>query len=102
MRLEFQDVAFITNNQKGERQMESTKLLKHVVKSNKKSINHTFNVLMSLEEQIEKMVIPYLENYEIPVEKRKHIDKWIHHSRESRNSYQKLIEDCFETLELYF
>ncbi len=82
--------------------MESKKLLKHVVKSNKQTINHTFNVLISLEDQIENMVIPYLDQYEIPAEKRKHIDDWILQSKETRNNYQKLIEDCFDTLDLYF
>lgn len=82
--------------------MESSKLLRRAVRSNKKSFGHTFNVLVSLEEQIEKMVIPCLEQYEMPVEKRKHMNEWMHKSRETRSNYQKLIEEGFETLELFF
>ena len=82
--------------------MQSEKILKNVVKTNKESMKHTFNVLVSLEEQIEKMIIPYFDQYEITTEKRKELNDWMHKSKKTRDCYQKLIQEGFDTFELFF
>ncbi len=73
-----------------------------MIASNKKTFHYTFKMMVSLQDQMEKMVIPYLEQYQIPIEEKKEIHDWIHNSKKSQDKYQQIIEDGFETLELYF
>jgi len=82
--------------------MKKIKLLENMIASNKKTFHYTFKMMVSLQDQIENMVIPYLEQYQMPDEEKKGISEWIHNSKKSRDSYQKMIEDGFGTLESYF
>ena len=82
--------------------MEKLNILKHMVSSNKKTFNYTFKMIMSLQDQIENMIIPFLEQYQMPSEEKKGISEWIHSSKKKRDSYQKMIEDGFGTLESHF
>ena len=82
--------------------MEKIKLLKHMVSPNKKTFDYTFKMMISLQDQIEKMVIPYFEQYQIPIEEKEGTHDWLHNSKKSRDEYQQMIEDGSKTLELYF
>ena len=82
--------------------MKKLNILKHMVSSNKKTFHYTFKMIMSLQDQIEKMVIPYLEQYQIPSEEKESIHDWLHKSKKSHDEYQQLMEDGFNKLDLYF
>ena len=82
--------------------MKKTKLLKHMIASNKKTFHYTFKMMVSLQDQIEKMVIPCFDQYQVSSEGKDGIHDWLHKSKKSRDNYQKLIEDGFEALDLYF
>ena len=82
--------------------MEKIKLLKNMIASNKKTFHYTFKMMVSLQDQIENMIIPFLEQYQMPSEEKKGISEWIHSSKKKRDSYQKMIEDGFGTLESHF
>lgn len=73
-----------------------------MVSSNKKMLHNTFKMMISLQDQIEKMVIPCFEQYQIPIEEKKGIRDWLHKSKKSRDEYQQKIEDGFNILDLYF
>lgn len=73
--------------------MEKINMIKHMVSSNKKTVHYTFKMMVSLQEQIENMVIPYLDQYEIPKEDKKEISDWLNKTKKSRDGYQQLIEE---------
>jgi len=78
------------------------KIIKAYGIAQKKTFDYTFKMMISLQDQIEKMVIPWFEQYQIPIEEKEDIHDWLHNSKKNRDEYQQMIEDGFKTLELYF
>ena len=82
--------------------MEKIKLLKNTIASNKKKFHYTFKVMVLFQDQIENMIIPFLDQYQMPSEEKKRISEWVHSSKKKRDGYQKMIEEGFGNLESYF
>jgi len=83
--------------------MELEQLAKQMIDLNKVAFTNTFNTIVMLQDQTEKMVRSFMDKaYWIPEEGKKSLDEWIKACKKGREEYKKIVDDGFEKLGEFF
>lgn len=77
--------------------MDQKIMLKQVLDFNKASFDNTFQSLMVVQGQTEKMLSTMLEqNAMMPEEAKKALQDWVESYKKGCEDYKKLVDDSFE------
>jgi len=83
--------------------MEQKKLFKQMIDFQKTTFDNSFNAMMTLQEQGEKMVNAFLEQAVfLPEEGKAAVKKWVDAYREGRTKYKEAVDENFKKVEDYF
>ena len=74
-----------------------------MIEFNKAAFDNSFNAMMMLQEQSEKMVNTFLEQASwLPEEGTKAINEWVKAYKKGREDFKKLIDENFKKVEDFF
>lgn len=80
--------------------MENTELLKQMVDLHKTSFDNSFNMLVNLQDQMEKMVNTFVDQAAwLPAEGKKAIGNLVATYRKGRDDFKKLVDDGYRKVE---
>ncbi len=83
--------------------MDQAKFTKQMLDFNKTTFENTFNAMVLLQDQTEKMMAAFMEQATwIPGEGRKAIDDWVDSLKKGRGEFKKVMEDSFSKVEACF
>lgn len=83
--------------------MEPTKFAKQTFDFYKSSFNNTFNAIMMLQEQSQKVLDMYLEQATgFPEEGKKAISEWIKAYKKGGEDFKKAVDESFKRVEDFF
>jgi hypothetical protein len=83
--------------------MEAEKLAKQMIGFQKTAFNHTFDIVMAVRDQSEKITCSWCEkNGILPDQSKKVMLEWGHVIKQSLEEYKKVINDGFNTIETCF
>jgi len=83
--------------------MEPIKMARQMIEFNKSSFDNSFNAIVLMQEQTEKMVGSFLDQATwIPEEGRKVLTEWIAAYKKGRDEYKKVVNDSFKKVEEFF
>lgn len=82
--------------------MENKALMKQMVDLHKTSFDNSFNMLVNLQDQMEKMMNTFVEQAPwLPAEGKKAIGTLITTCRKGRDDFKKLVDDGYRKVEDY-
>ncbi len=82
--------------------MENKELVKQMVNLQKTSFENGFNMLVSLQDQMEKMVNAFVDQAPwLPAEGRKAFANLVGTYKKGREDLKKLVDDCYKKVEEY-
>jgi hypothetical protein len=91
-----------TKNQK-EDHMDQKQMFKQMFEFNKAAFDNTFNAMVMLQEQSERMANTMLEQATwLPQEGRKVITDWVDAYKKGRENFKKMVDESFHKVEEYF
>jgi hypothetical protein len=83
--------------------MDPLKLTKQMIDFNKASFDNTFNAMVLLQEQAEKMVNTFMEQAtSLPGEGKKALNEWVETVKKGREDFKKVVDQGFGKVEDYF
>ncbi|MCX5851356.1 MAG: hypothetical protein NT072_04785 [Deltaproteobacteria bacterium] len=83
--------------------MEHVKIAKQMVDFQKATYDNSFNAMIMLQEQTEKMISMAMEQASwLPAEGRKVITEWVVSYKKARDDYRKAVDDNFKRVEEFF
>ena len=83
--------------------MDQKQLLKQMIDFNKASFDNTFNAIVMLQEQTERVAKTVLTQATwLPEEGKKAINDWVEAYKNGREQFKKTIDDSYERVEAYF
>lgn len=83
--------------------MDKGKMAKQMIDFHKATFDNTFNAMVMLQDQNEKMVNTFLEQATwLPEEGKKVIDEWLKAYKKGRVDIKKLVDDNFKKVEDFF
>ncbi len=83
--------------------MEADKLAKQMIGFQKTAFNHTFDIVMAVRDQSEKITCSWCEKSGIlPDQSKKVMLEWCQVIKQSLGEYKKVINDGFNTIETCF
>ncbi len=83
--------------------MDPLKLTKQMIDFNKASFDNTFNAMVLLQEQTEKMVNAFMEQATwLPGEGKKALNEWVETVKKGREDFKKVVDQGFGKVEDYF
>jgi hypothetical protein len=83
--------------------MEAEKLAKQMIGFQKTAFNHTFDMVMAVRDQSEKITCSWCEkNGILPDQSKKVMLEWGHVIKKNLEEYKKVINDGFNTIESCF
>ena len=83
--------------------MDPMKLAKQVIDFNKSSFNNSFDAMVMMQEQTEKMVGSMLEQAPwLPNEGKKVLGEWMSAYQKGREEFKKTVDESFKKVETYF
>ncbi|MDD3581403.1 MAG: hypothetical protein PHW74_10320 [Desulfobacca sp.] len=83
--------------------MDQKQMFKQMLDFNKSAFDNTFNAMVMLQEQTERMVNQFLEKAVwLPQEGKKAVDEWVKSYRKGCEDYKKLVDDSFKKVEAFF
>jgi Spy/CpxP family protein refolding chaperone len=83
--------------------MDQKQMFKQIFDFNKAAFDNTFNAMVMLQEQTEKMANSMLDQATwLPPEGRKVISDWIDAYKKGRETYKKMVDDGFQKVQEYF
>jgi polyhydroxyalkanoate synthesis regulator phasin len=83
--------------------MEPLKMAKQMIDFQKATFDNTFNAMVLLQEQTERMVQTMMEQATfIPEEGRKILGEWVQTYKKGREEFKKAVDDSFGKVEAYF
>lgn len=83
--------------------MEAEKLAKQMIGFQKTAFNHTFDMVMAVRDQSEKITRSWCEkNGILPDKSKKVMLEWDHVIKQNLEEYKKVINDGFNTIESCF
>lgn len=78
-------------------------MLKQMIQFNKSAFDNSFNAMVMLQEQIEKIVNTFLDQATwLPEEGKKVINEWVGAYKKGRDDFRKGVEKSFKGVEDYF
>ena len=83
--------------------MDPKQMTKQMIDFNKTAFDNTFNAMVMLQEQTEKMATAMLDQATwLPEEGRKVISEWVGAYKKGRETYKKMVDDGFQKVQEYF
>lgn len=83
--------------------MDQKALLKQMIDFNKTTFDNTFNTMVMLQEQSEKMAASLLEQATwLPEEGKKAINEWVKAYKKGREEFKKSVDASFKRVEDFF
>jgi polyhydroxyalkanoate synthesis regulator phasin len=83
--------------------MDQKQLFKQMFDFNKTAFDNTFNAIVMLQEQAERMTHTMLEQATwLPEEGRKVINDWVDIYKKSRDNFKKMMDESFQKVDEYF
>ena len=83
--------------------MDLLKLTKQMIDFNKASFDNSFNAMVLLQEQTEKMVNTFMDQAAwLPGEGKKALNEWVETVRKGREDFKKVVDQGFGKVEDYF
>ncbi len=83
--------------------MDQKQLFKQVVEFNKAAFNNTFNAMVTLQDQAERMTNTMLDQSTwLPAEGRKAVKDWVDACKQGRENFKQLVDDNFQKVEEHF
>jgi hypothetical protein len=83
--------------------MEPKQIAKQVIDFNKTAFDNSFEAMIVLQDQTEKMVSSILEqNTLLPAEGKKAVADWIKSYKKGRNDFKAAAEEGFKKVESFF
>ena len=83
--------------------MDTAKMAKQMIDFHKATFDNTFNAMVMLQDQTEKMVNSFMEQATwLPEEGKRVIDEWLKGYKKGREDFKKLADDNFKKVEDFF
>ena len=83
--------------------MDPKMMAKQVIEFNKKVFDNTFNAVVLLQDQMEKVMNSYMEqNKLLPDEGKKAIIEWIKVFKSAREDFKNRVAENYKTVESFF
>jgi hypothetical protein len=83
--------------------MEPLKLAKQMIDFNKATFDNSFNSMVLLQEQTEKMVSSFLDQAAwLPEEGKKALKEWVATYKKGREEYKKMVDEGYKKVDSYF
>jgi hypothetical protein len=83
--------------------MLQKEILKQMITFNKTAFENAFNVMMALQEQMEKSFRMFMEQAPgFPVEGKKALDEWITVYKKGCQDFKKNVDESFKKVETFF
>jgi len=83
--------------------MDQSQLTKQMIDFNRITFDNTFNAMVMLQEQTEKMVGAFMEQATwIPGEGKKALNEWVETFKKGRGEFKKAVDESFTKVETYF
>ena len=83
--------------------MEPLKMAKQLIDFNKATFDNTFNAMVLLQEQTEKMVDTLMAQATfLPEEGKKMLNEWVGTFKKGREDFKKAVDESFGKVETYF
>jgi uncharacterized coiled-coil DUF342 family protein len=83
--------------------MEPLKMAKQMIDFNKATFDNTFNAMVLLQEQTERMTKNFVDQAtSLPDEGRKMFIEWIQTFKKGREEFKKVVDESFSNVEAYF
>ncbi len=83
--------------------MDSKQISRQMLQLNKMAFDNTFNSMIAMQEQIEKMIEMYLKQVPmIPAEGKKVIEDWMNAYKKGREDFKVAVEENYKKAEDFF
>lgn len=83
--------------------MDQKKVFKQMIDFNKAAFDNSFNAMVMLQEQTERMAGTLLEQANwLPAEGKKAIQDWVAAYKNGRETFKKSVDDSFEKVDDFF
>ncbi len=83
--------------------MDQKQLLKQILDYNKTAFDNSFNAMVMVQEQTEKMVNSFLDQSTwLPEEGRRVVNEWINSYKKGREELKKAVDENFKKVDSYF
>ncbi|MBW1659360.1 MAG: hypothetical protein JRJ48_02560 [Deltaproteobacteria bacterium] len=83
--------------------MDQNQILKQMIDFNKTAFDNSFNAMLILQEQTEKMVRTYLDQAPmLPAEGKKALTEWIKAYKKGCQDFKKTVDENFKKVEEFF
>jgi hypothetical protein len=83
--------------------MEPLKLAKQMIDFNKTTFDNSFNSMVLIQEQTEKMVNVFLEQSTwLPEDGRKILNEWVAAYKKGREEFKKVVDESYKKVDSYF
>jgi hypothetical protein len=83
--------------------MDQKQILKHMIEFNQTTFNNTFQAMMLLQEQFERVAQTAIDQANwLPAEGRKAIENWVEAYKTGRDQYKSYVDDSYKKVEKYF
>lgn len=83
--------------------MDQKQILKQMIEFNQATFNNTFQAMMLLQDQFERVAQTAIEQANwLPADGRKAIENWVEAYKTGRDNYKSYVEDSYKKVEKYF
>ena len=83
--------------------MEQKEILKQMIAFNKTAFDNSFNAMVMVQEQTERMVNTFLvQSTWLPDEGKKVISDWVKAYKKGREDFKKLVDQSYKRVEDFF
>jgi len=83
--------------------MEQAKVAKQMINFYKATFDNTFNAIIMLQEQNERMVNMFLEQATwLPDQGKKALNDWVQSFKKGRDEFKKAVDESFKKVEDFF
>jgi hypothetical protein len=83
--------------------MDQKQILKQMIEFNQAAFNNTFNAMVMLQEQFERVAETVLEQATwLPAEGRNAIEDWVQAFKTGRDTYKKYMDESYVKVEQFF
>lgn len=83
--------------------MDQKMILKQMIEFNKATFDNSFNAMIMLQEQTERMLNQFMESAGwLPQEGKKAITEWLKAYKKGADGYKKMVDDSFKNVEAFF
>jgi hypothetical protein len=83
--------------------MDQKQLLKQMIEFNQAAFNNTFNAMVMLQDQFERVANTVLEQATwLPEEGRNAVENWVQSYKTGRDNYKQYMEESYQQVEKFF